>query len=627
MGKKVMVIGAGLSGLAAAALLAKRGLEVSVYEHAHQPGGSSGAFKRGNTIFDVGSAMMFGFGSSGFNPHFMLFNEIEEDIEVIRHPAMYRIHFNGKRVIFHNDVESFLGALAELFPKEIGNIRRFYARLEYLYTNVIMKDPSLISPSEIPAREMGQKFKHDPLTTLSMLPLLYGNATSLLRRYTKSEEVMQFFDKLTSTYSYITMKETPAIMAVTMFVENYRSGSYYIHGSTQVYVGKLEKAIEKYGGTLHYGATVHKLEIDGGRIRRAILEDGSAVEADYYVYSGTVWNLYGSLLSPPEAVPRKLTKKAAATVPTPASIVLYAVVKKSAFPADIGPIEMLVRDTDRLTESEITLYIPTIDDPALSGNPQHHVVLAIGPSFRSWPKPEELIGTDEKAARARAHYEEAKREEAERIIDYLDSYFPGFRENLVYQEIGSPTTIERYTLKNGGSVAGPKQMVGQALMQRQHAATFWPNLLCCGESTTMGTGTPAVVISGISAADVILRAEGLEEFRYSRDLGHVTEIAAPPPEYAASGFRKLGTMCLWCESDSCRAACPSDIDIRGVLRRLYCDNIEGAAALIPYAESGLPMCAGCVSQACVSACVRTLELGSPVPIPSIMMKVAARNPE
>lgn len=626
MGKKVMVIGAGLSGLAAAALLAKRGLEVCVYEHAHQPGGSSGAFKRGNTIFDIGSAMMFGFGKSGFNPHFLLFNEIGEDLEVIRHPAMYRIHFDGKRVTFHNDVESFLGALAELFPDEIGNIRRFYARLEYLYTNVIMKDPSLISPSEIPAREMAEKSRNDPLNLFRTLPLLFGNAASLLRRFTKSKEVMQFFDKLTSTYSYITMKETPAIMATTMFVENYRSGSYYIHGSTQVYTGKLEEAIEKCGGTLHYSASVKKLEIDGGRIRRAILEDGSVVEADYYVYSGTVWNLYGSLLSPPEAIPRKLTRKAAATIPTPASIVLYATVDKSVFPADTGPIEMLVRDTDRLTESEITLYIPTIDDPSLSGDPRHHVVLAIGPSFKAWPKPEELIGMDEKAGRARAHYEEAKRDEAERIIAYIDSYFPGFRESLVYQEIGSPTTIERYTLKNGGSVAGPKQMVGQALMQRQHAATAWTNLFCCGESTTMGTGTPAVVISSISAADVILRAEGLEEFRYSRDLGHVREIAASAPEYAASGFRKLGNLCLWCESDTCRAACPSDIDIRGVLRRLYCDNIEGAVALIPLTLKGAAVCAACASQACLSACRRTLELGSPVPVPSIMLKARAGNP-
>ncbi|MGB9592487.1 MAG: FAD-dependent oxidoreductase, partial [Candidatus Kryptoniota bacterium] len=84
---------------------------VNVYEHAVQPGGSSGAFKRGTAIFDVGSAMMFGFGPTGFNPHSLLFNEIEESIAVIEHSSMYRIHFAGQEVVFHADVESFLQAL------------------------------------------------------------------------------------------------------------------------------------------------------------------------------------------------------------------------------------------------------------------------------------------------------------------------------------------------------------------------------------------------------------------------------------------------------------------------------------------------------------------------------------
>lgn len=616
MRKKVAVIGAGLSGLACAAILARRGFDVCVYEHSHQPGGSSGAFKRGNAIFDVGSAMMFGFGSHGFNPHSLLLNEIEEHIAVIEHSSMYRIHFAGQEVVFHADVESFLDALARLFPSDIDDIRRFYAYLQHLYDDLVMKDPSLISPSEIPLGEMTARFFKDPPTQMRLLPLLFSNAASILRRFTKSQAVMQFFDKLTSTYCYTTMAETPAIMAVTMFVENHRSGSYYIHGSSQVYVGRLEKAIEKHGGSLQYGCEVVGLEPDARRIRAARLADGTRIEADYFVYSGTVWNLYQKLL-PNDAVPQAHVRKMAAMVPTPSSIVLYATVAKEAFPHDIGPIEMLVEDTCTLAESEITLYIPTVDDPSLN-EPGFHSVIAIGPSFRQWPSPEQCASGDPAVREA---YEAAKREEEERIISYLTSYFPNFRKSLKFWEIGSPTTIERYTLKLRGAVAGPQQMLGQDLMRRPHAATRWNNLFMCGESTTMGTGTPAVVVSALSAADVILRREGLPECRYFTDRGYVRYLTSPAPPYAQEGLKARGNLCLWCEEDSCRHACPAAMDIRGIFRRLYCDNLEGARRLVRHDESGRLVCLSCHDKPCLKACRRKTVLGAPVPIPGVLEEI------
>ena len=65
----VVVTGAGIAGLTAAALLAKRGLRVAVIDNNYSPGGSCGVFKRRNTTFDQGSAMLFGFGEHGFNSH------------------------------------------------------------------------------------------------------------------------------------------------------------------------------------------------------------------------------------------------------------------------------------------------------------------------------------------------------------------------------------------------------------------------------------------------------------------------------------------------------------------------------------------------------------------------------
>jgi len=100
----VLVIGAGLSGLSAASLLAKRGLNVATIDKAYCPGGSCGAFKRGDAIFDQGSSMLFGWGEKGFNAHRFLFNCLEESITMIQHELLYCVHYDGRKVRFFPDI-------------------------------------------------------------------------------------------------------------------------------------------------------------------------------------------------------------------------------------------------------------------------------------------------------------------------------------------------------------------------------------------------------------------------------------------------------------------------------------------------------------------------------------------
>ena len=96
----VIIIGAGLSGLTAGSLLAKRGLKVALIDKAYNPGGSCGTFKRNGVIFDQGSSMLYGFGDTGFNPHRFVFDALEEPIDLIRHDLLYVVHFRGHAIRF-----------------------------------------------------------------------------------------------------------------------------------------------------------------------------------------------------------------------------------------------------------------------------------------------------------------------------------------------------------------------------------------------------------------------------------------------------------------------------------------------------------------------------------------------
>lgn len=147
-----VVIGAGLSGLTAASLLGKRGLRVAVVEHHRSPGGSCGAFKRGDALFDQGSAMLFGFGEEGFNAHRFVFNCLEEPFTVLKHELLYCVNFRGHRIRFYPDIELFSQELGRVFPNERDNIRRFYRDMEVMYRHVMVDNPAYTTPDETDKR-------------------------------------------------------------------------------------------------------------------------------------------------------------------------------------------------------------------------------------------------------------------------------------------------------------------------------------------------------------------------------------------------------------------------------------------------------------------------------------------
>ena len=72
----VVVVGAGIAGLTAAALLAHAGLEVILLEAHQQSGGCAGTFRRGPYVFDVGATQVAGLEPGGI--HQRLFRHLGE---------------------------------------------------------------------------------------------------------------------------------------------------------------------------------------------------------------------------------------------------------------------------------------------------------------------------------------------------------------------------------------------------------------------------------------------------------------------------------------------------------------------------------------------------------------------
>lgn len=605
----VIVIGAGLSGLSAASLLAKRGLSVAVVEQSDTPGGSCGIFKRENAIFDQGAAMLYGFGEHGFNAHRFLFNCLEEPIHMVRHELLYTVNYAGKKIHFWPNIDRFIQELALVFPTQTPNIKRFYKDMQKMYTHVMNETPSYTTPDETNPKEALKALLKHPLSYLKFLSYMNMSAEKLLKKYFNDPEIFSFFDKLTSTYCYATVAEAPAIMASVMFIDNHEGGSYYPAGSTLFLPGKLEKVIEEHHGQMIYCRKAIKILFDQQKPVGVLLDDDTRLTANDIIYSGTVWNLYDKLL-----VDGGLTDEekvwAGAQVPTYPSVILYALVDKAVIPDDTSPIEMLVANPHEIDETEVTVYLLSIDDRTICPKDKHTIV-AIGPSFAMWDMEDPLA------------YQAQKEQEITRLIGILNQRFSGFGDAITFCELATPKTIERYTLKNNGAVAGPKQMLGQHMFRRQSIKTKWNHLYCCGESTTMGTGTPTVTTSGIAAANAVLKENGKEPFVWSPNMTNYVEVLSPPvmdgwiEHYyppLESDIMRIAMNCEFCTLPSC---CPTQIlNISGIMRRCACGNFSGAKKLM---DESTP--AALTPEAITSYqtnCIRGTRYNTPVAISRVL---------
>ena len=69
---------------------------------------------------------------------------------------------SGKRIKFWPDIDMFVNELAEVFPTEKQNIKRFYGDMEKLYKNVISETPSYTTADETDPKEAFENIKKHP---------------------------------------------------------------------------------------------------------------------------------------------------------------------------------------------------------------------------------------------------------------------------------------------------------------------------------------------------------------------------------------------------------------------------------------------------------------------------------
>lgn len=571
----VLVVGAGIGGITAGALLANKGLSVLVVEQHYLPGGVCSSVKRKGIAMDAGAAMLFGWGE-GSTPHRFVMNELEEEIDMIPHDCYYRMHFGDTSVTFWKDFERFFKELCVAFPGKEEQLRGFYDHTRKIYDD-LMISPMPMSPDTMPTKVALKMFLRHPMVTMRIRKYMNSSLKDILDLYVKDPQIEGLFDLLIATCYCTTIEETPQLLAAPIVWEAFYGGVCYPAGSPQMLPNKLEKGMEKNGGQILYRHMVEEILIDNGKAYGVRLDNGIEIRAKHVISDATIWNLYGKLIKPEHITPERM-EWAQSFVPTFSCVVLLMGVDAKVLPEGTNAIEVIIGDLTELSKNNYFLYLPSIDDPSICPEGTHSISVLCSTGDYDWPRPDDPRYQSEE-------YEKQKEKFANEVLDVIETKFPGIKDNIITLDVATPGTTERFTQRNFGNVGGPKQMLGQHILNRLGARTEFKNLYCVGDSTTMGEGVISTTTSAVGAANMVLKDLKMKQYlhrKFSKEyVNHVKGTPNIPmpsieEEFTETTAKRASIECQWCEDAVCMKKCPAGIDVLNFIRRIEVGNYEGA---------------------------------------------------
>jgi phytoene desaturase len=295
---RVVIVGAGLGGLACALHLAATGREVIVLERESGPGGRAGRLSVAGFEFDTGPTVLTApeliaetLGAVG--------ERLDDWLTLTRLDPAYRAHFpDGTTLDVHTDRDAMAAAITELCGSfEADGYRRFVAFAERLWR--LERDAFIARNLDGPLA----------LVNPALLKLVLAGGFRRL-----ADRVGDFFDdprtrrifSFQSLYAGVAPQEALALYAVISFLDAV-SGVYFPRGGVHALPQALAGAAIKHGVSFRYETTATRVETYAGRARAVHTEAGERIPADVVVLNPDLPIAYRTLL-PATRTPAKVRR-------------------------------------------------------------------------------------------------------------------------------------------------------------------------------------------------------------------------------------------------------------------------------------------------------------------------------
>jgi phytoene desaturase len=288
---KVVIIGAGVGGMATANLLARAGYTVEVYEQAAGPGGRVGLLLKDGFTFDTGPSWFL--MKDVFEHYYKLLGStLAQELELVRLDPAYKVYYENKAPVTitsdpARDEQTFEG----IEPGAGAKLRNYVARsreiydlavAHFLYTN--FNSPKAIAT---------------PVILKNSLALLHFISKSLDShvRSTFSDPRLQQILEYHAVFLGVSPYKAPAIYSL-MSALDFSEGVYYPQGGMYKLIDSLASHGQTLGVTYHYNAPVERIVSHKGKATGIVLTSTKLIEADIVISNADLHFTETSLLNP-----------------------------------------------------------------------------------------------------------------------------------------------------------------------------------------------------------------------------------------------------------------------------------------------------------------------------------------
>ncbi|MET8368107.1 phytoene desaturase family protein [Micromonospora profundi] len=476
---RVVVVGAGLGGLACALHLAGSGRQVTVLEREPVPGGRAGRlsvdgydFDTGPTVLTMPDLIAEALGAVG--------EELHDWLDLTPLDPAYRAYYpDGSTLDVLTDTTRMAAEISRVCgPREADGYLRFvdYARELWRLERTDFIERNLDAPTD--------------LITGNLLKLLTGGAFRRLQtkinQFFRDPRTQRIFS-FQAMYAGLAPHDALAIYAVIAYLDSV-AGVYFPRGGIHAVSRAMAGAAEKHGVQIRYDTTVTRVETVNGRATGVLTADGELVPADVVVLNPDLPVAYRDLL--PAAPSRRLTYSPSCVVLHVGSRQGYAKIAHHNIHfgrAWKGTFDEVIRRGELMTDPSLLVTNPSRTDPSVAP-PDRHTYYVLAPVPNLDRAPFEWRG-------------DLTRRYGDQLIGTLEERgYVGFGDGVEVLQAITPAEWAEQGMAAGTPFAAAHTLFQTGPFRPSNLHRDLANVVFVGSGTQPGVGVPMVLISGKLAA-------------------------------------------------------------------------------------------------------------------------------
>jgi len=485
MAKKydVIIIGAGIGGLTAGAILAKNGKKVLVLEKNPVPGGYAVNFKRKGFEFDASLHMMQGCNKGGITYNILELCGINRYLKFIKPIHFFRsLYPDAEFSLSQNNSKEFIVSLKHKYKKDAKGIDSLFKEAK----NILLSF---------------EEFQRTKRISSKIQFYLNRSCLDIFKLHIINPKLVTILSQLWG-YFGLPVSSLSAYYLPFLTYDYLYKGAYYPQGGSAALSNALKSVLLKNQGEIVYNNEISKLKIVNGKVSYAVSSDGVQFTAKYFISNADA-NLTFRKLVGKEYLPNYFMDNLDLMVPSISAFQVYVGL-------DISPLKLGIKDYELFINPNYNL--------------DSHYELSLNNSFekcpfsitiysnlRSMPKEDKttlviasLAGYDYWKRASKNDYIKIKESKADILINRSEKVIPNFRKFIKVKSVATPLTMERYTHSYNGAIYGWAHDLFQCGPRRSFLLTPIDNLHLAGAWTHPGGGISGVMYSGGLAAAYIL---------------------------------------------------------------------------------------------------------------------------